>query len=157
MCVMAADVNGDGKPDLIVVCGLMNNSLTVFIRTAVPTATTLPATAMTLATATLNGTAYLNGSATAAWFEWGATTSYGSLHRGDQPGQRNQRPVGHRPAGWANPRHHLSLPADGHQQHWHQLWLRPHVCHTQHQRQSLRAGAQRWVFAAPAFTPGTTK
>jgi hypothetical protein len=42
------------------------------------TAATLPATAVTATTATLNGTANANGWPATAWFEWGATTNYGT-------------------------------------------------------------------------------
>ena len=44
-----------------------------------PQVSTLPATGVTTNSATLNGTVNPNGWPTAAWFEWGNTTSYGNL------------------------------------------------------------------------------
>ena len=46
---------------------------------ASPQPVTLPATAITTTSATLNGTANPDGWPTTAWFQWGATTSYGNL------------------------------------------------------------------------------
>jgi probable HAF family extracellular repeat protein len=44
-----------------------------------PQVSTLPATAVSTNSATLNGTVNPNGWPTAAWFQWGTTTSYGNL------------------------------------------------------------------------------
>jgi hypothetical protein len=43
-----------------------------------PTLATLPATAISFTKATLNGAVNPNGYPTAAWFEWGTSTSYGT-------------------------------------------------------------------------------
>ena len=48
-------------------------------RAAVPSVTTTDPTGITTNSATLNGTVHPNGLATAAYFEWGTTTNYGSV------------------------------------------------------------------------------
>ncbi len=45
---------------------------------SVPLLTTLPATAVAGGSTTLNGSVVPNGQATADWFQWGTTTSYGN-------------------------------------------------------------------------------
>ena len=54
-------------------------SFNLFLLGSLPIVATLPATAVTATNATLNGTVNPNGYSTAAWFQWGTTTSYGNL------------------------------------------------------------------------------
>ncbi len=55
-------------------------------RAAAPSATTGTPSNITTNSATLNGSANPNGLATAAWFEWGTTTNYGTLTAGQSLG-----------------------------------------------------------------------
>ena len=76
--VGAGDMDGDGKPEVIV---LTNNTALVFRNTVstagvvLPTVSTSAASSITSTTATLNGTVNPNGVATTTWFEWGTSTT----------------------------------------------------------------------------------
>jgi hypothetical protein len=59
--------------------GRVSGTYGMFTTLMAPTVTTWPAAAITATSATLNATANPNGWPTTAWFQWGATTNYGSL------------------------------------------------------------------------------
>ena len=88
-----------------------------------------PRRAIGESTATLSGTVNPNGQSTSYYFEYGTSTTYGTP---DEPGQRG---VGNdarrRPPGdlRAQPEHHLSLPAGGHEFGRHQQRRRSDADH----------------------------